>query len=92
MAYARYDRTCPWYVFWESRKGGAADGGSEEERLAIWHKDHRADTPAFSYAAVREMLDRDDLSRVPGYTRGDHGRLRAWMTEFIHDVDADRGA
>lgn len=98
MAYARYGRNCNWYIFWhgtkedserERREGPTPKTG---EVLAIWHCDHRASGPLFTYADVKEMLAHSDFSRIPGYLEADRSTIADCLSEFMHDVDADRSA
>ncbi len=94
MAYARYSRKCDWYIFWYTQ-ANAAPGASaeparkEEEMLAVWHADHRADGPTYSYTQVREMLATGDLSRIPGYTARDRQFLIDGLSKFVSDVDQE---
>jgi hypothetical protein len=97
MAYARYSRTCEWYVFWyttkedDERARRGHPKSKAEETLAIWHSAHRAEGPVFRYAEVTAMLERSDFSRVPGFTDADRGVLREWLSAFVSDVDAEHG-
>jgi hypothetical protein len=85
VAYLRYDRKCEWYIFWNSPRAKA----KEQERVAVWHVDHRAGGPDFSYAEVREMLRADDFSRVPGFSQRDGELVRQALSEFVADVDGE---
>jgi hypothetical protein len=58
--------------------------------LAIWHSDHRARGPEFTYAAVVEMLRSGDFTRIPGYSETDRELLVECLTEFVEDVDGER--
>ena len=90
MAYSRYSRTCDWYVFWESSSDEPVK--KDDERLAIWHVDHRRECPSFSYSEVVLMLSTSDFSQVPGYTDTDHELLASCLKEFVNDVDTERNA
>ncbi len=98
MAYARYDFGCEWYIFWTFSKADAEREQREgrqpktEERLAIWHSDHRAAGPEFSYAEVVEMLGSADFTRIPGFAEVDRKLIVECLTEFVNDVDADRAS
>jgi len=98
MAYARYDRGCDWYIFWESTNADeerAASGSPKpksEQVLAIWHSSHRSVGPSFTYSEVREMLASGDFSRIPGFDESSRSLLLECMTEFIHDVNNDNAA
>jgi len=95
MAYARYGPDSDWYVFWETTKADsdAATAAHPQpkwaEVLAIWHADHRASAPSFTYTQVREMMATSDLSSIPGFDEGSRKLLNACMAEFIHDVDSE---
>lgn len=94
MAYARYGLHSDWHLFWEGTKADsdAAAGHRKSkaaEVLAIWHADHRASTPSFTYAQVREMVASGDFSSIPGFQEGSRDLLRGCMTEFIKDVDSE---
>jgi hypothetical protein len=71
VAYARYDHTCNWYIFWQStradeeRRQAGDPKPKAEEDLAIWLMDHRVAGPTFTYAEVREMLESSDFGRIP---------------------------
>jgi hypothetical protein len=87
MAYQRYSRTSNWYVYWEA----SSVESKEDERLAVWHKDHRASSPTFSYREVLDMLETNNFDRVPGYSTGESDTLRRAFQEFVEDVDAEYG-
>ena len=89
MAYARYGRRCEWYIFWDSANSGNEESGREDQSLAIWHQDHRAEGPHFSYAQVREMLRASDFSAIPGRTSDDDSLLTKCLSEFLRDVDQE---
>ncbi len=94
MAYARYSRNCEWYIFWCTTKERTRRGSSRskaEETLAIWHSEHRARGPLFSYAEVVQMLERSDFSRIPGYTDTDKVAIAQWLSGFVSDVDQAHG-
>ena len=88
MAYARYDRECDWYIFWHSRKGDEQTTRSTQE-LAIWHSDHRAEGPLFTYGEVKDMLSSGDFSRIPGRQPSDDTNLATWLAEFAADVEGE---
>jgi len=98
MAYARYDRDCDWYIFWvvtkadEDRARKGYHNPKEEEQLAIWHTDHRADGPQFSYAAVIEMIGQSNYSRIPGFRESDRHIIEQCLAEFVRDVDEEHDA
>jgi hypothetical protein len=94
VAYLRYGPDSDWYVFWYSDKAEA----DEEERtgrrlpkadtrLAIWHADHRAGGPIFTYSEVRLMLDANDFSRIPGFEPPYLAVLRSALADFVREVD-----
>jgi hypothetical protein len=85
MAYTRYSRECEWYIF---RVDGAATR-RQDERLAVWHADHRATGSEFSYSAVKDMMERSDFTAVPGRQARDDGLLRAAFADFLRDVDGE---
>ena len=91
LAYARYERGCNWYIFWEAsgddQPANQAAGSKEKERLAVWHGDHRKTTPAFTYAQVSQMLAADDFTAIPGFQPRDKDLLRMCLSEFVKDVD-----
>ncbi len=87
MAYARYSRTCPWYVFWYASSTTERD----QERLAIWHVDHHScdERTPFTYAEVVGMLSKSDLTPIVGFTSDQFDFLRPLLEEFLHDVDEE---
>lgn len=91
MAYARYDKDCDWYIFWSSQETENLHNTQtkQSQLLAIWHKDHRADNPVFSYIEINEMLQSKEFSRIPGYTIESKVLIRECLNEFIRDVDTD---
>ena len=97
MAHARYDRNCDWYIFWYStRKDGEREARGnrkprDDETLAIWHGDHRAQGPLFTYAEVCEMLRTVDFSRIPGFAEIDRDLISECLSEFVRDVDEEHG-
>ncbi len=94
MAYLRYGPDSDWYVFWysdraeeEQEERTARKTPKDEARLAIWHSDHQATAPLFTYPQVRQMLDADDFSRIPGFEPSHQPLLRSALAEFARDVD-----
>jgi hypothetical protein len=85
MAYRRYDKTSDWYIFWETSSAKS----KEDERIAVWHKDHRAAAPNFSYREVLAMLEENNFGGVPGFSTRDSDVLRRAFQEFVADVDAE---
>ncbi len=98
MAYARYGRNCEWYIFWYSTKEdaergqGASARPKAEETVAVWHSDHRANGPLFTYAEVSDMVGTSDFSRIPGYSAAHRALIAECLTAFIKEVDNARGA
>ncbi|MGQ0812092.1 MAG: hypothetical protein ACT4OO_12820 [Nitrospiraceae bacterium] len=79
MAYLRYSRDCDWHVFDEGKKGEA------ESSLAVWHKDHEAQSASYTVGMVQKMLESGDYSSIPGY-QPHHKRIlreafEAWLSE-----------
>ena len=62
MAYLRFSSECDWYVFSELREA------EFEERLAVWHKDHKEESPYYSENVIRKMLESGDYSSIPLYS------------------------
>src|SRR5215831_16142956 len=96
MAYLRYGSDSDWHVFRYSDKAEAEEEArtghkvpKTDARLAIWHSDHRAVAPMFTYAQVRSMLDADDFSQVPGFEPSYRDLIRGALSEFVSDVDAE---
>ena len=90
MAYARYSNGCDWYIFWVASDASRR----EDERVAVWHAEHRVNGPEFSYAAVKDMIRRSDFGVVPGRNTSDDALLRVALTAFVEEVErewADRG-
>ena len=87
MAYRRYGRNENWYIYWEASSTEA----KEDERLAVWHVDHRAAKPNFSYGEVLATLGAHNFERVPGYSVRETDILRQAFEEFVEDVDAEYG-
>jgi hypothetical protein len=94
MAYLRYGPDSDWYVFWYSDKAEAQQEArtgrrrpKNESRLAVWHAEHRATGPLFRYPQVREMLDADDFSRIPGFEPSHQSLLKSALAEFARDVE-----
>lgn len=83
MAYARYSRDCSWYIFWADSTATSR----QEERLAVWHADHRDSGSEFPYEAVQDMVRRSDFTGVPGRRAEDDERLREAFSEFLRDVE-----
>jgi len=93
MAYLRYGPDSDWYVFWYSDNSQAGSRlPKNETRLAVWHSDDRETGPLFRYPQVREMLDADDFSRVPGFEPSHRALLRGALAEFARDVDDEYAA
>jgi hypothetical protein len=88
MAYLRYTRTCAWYVFWE-RRAGQEPTTKQDEQLAVWHSNHRAIAPSFSYADVSAMLAAGDFLTIPGFLPADKEVICEALAEFVADVDAE---
>ncbi|TKS61670.1 MAG: hypothetical protein EWM72_00418 [Nitrospira sp.] len=79
MAYLRFSKDCDWYVFDEAQEGAS------ESRLAVWHKDHRAQGASYTAGMIRKMLESGDYSSIPGYQphykRRLHDAFEAWLNE-----------
>jgi hypothetical protein len=79
MAYLRFSEECDWYVFDEGQKGEA------ESRLAVWHKEHKAQGPSYTAGMIRKMLESGDYSVIPGYElhhkRMLHDAFEMWLSE-----------
>ena len=88
MAYERFGRKSPWYIFWEEPKGRKSDR-REEAVLAVWHQDHRSTAPSFKYAEVVAMLESGDYSRIPGYREEHLAIIEPALREFIKDVNEE---
>jgi len=97
MAYARYDKNGGWYIFWyrtkedELQEERVGKKPKAEETLAVWHNEHRADGPLFTYAEVSKMACSGDYSRIPGYSEADRDLLVECFAEFLRDVDEEYG-
>jgi len=91
MAYARYGQDCDWYIFWDASADSdqSIEQGRASQRLAIWHKAHRAKGASFSYLQIAGMLRSRDYSEIPGYTVQAHALISTCLDEFIADVDAE---
>lgn len=96
MAYLRYGQDSDWYVFWYSDKAEAEQEQrtgrklpKAEARLAVWHSDHQASGPVFTYAQVRSMLVTDDFSSIPGFESSHLTVLKSALAEFVRDVDRE---
>jgi len=87
MAYRRYGGKGDWYIYWETSPAKS----KEDKRLAVWHVDHRAFEPNFSYREIKDMLGANDFGRVPGYSTRETDNLRQAFQEFVADVDAEYG-
>ena len=87
MAYRRYGRNGDWYIYWEASTANA----KEDERLAVWHVDHRASAPNFSYREVVDMLGANNFEQVPGYSDREANILRQAFEAFVEDVNAEYG-
>lgn len=79
MAYLRFSPTCDWYVFAEQREGAS------EERLAVWHKDHKAEASSYSEVDIRKMLESGDYSIIPGYQPQYKQLLRPAFETWINE-------
>lgn len=88
MAYLRYSRTCTWYVFWEAR-AGQEPTARQDERIAVWHANHRAIAPSFSYTDASAMLATGDFTAIPGFLPTDREVIHGALAEFVADVDAE---
>ena len=79
MAYLRYSRDCDWHVFDEGKTG------ESESRLAVWHKDHKAQAASYTVSMIQKMLELEDYSSIPGYQPHHRRILReafeAWLSE-----------
>ncbi len=79
MAYLRFSNDCYWYVFDEAQKD------ESESRLAVWHKDHRAQGASYTAGMIRKMLESGDYSSIPGYQlhhkRLLHDAFETWLNE-----------
>lgn len=89
MAYARWDRTSDWYIFWHDSSATARN----EQRLAVWHCRVRPHDFECTYDDVRRMLSSGDFSSVPGYAARYEVEVRSALSSFVEDVDLeyDRG-
>ena len=98
MAYSRYGRTCEWYIFWEhaladeQREQAGEPKPKSEETLAVWHSAHRTKCPLFTYAEVQAMLASSNFGSIPGFHESDTELIANCLSEFVRDVDAERGA
>jgi hypothetical protein len=79
VAYLRFSPTCDWYVFSEEREG------ESEERLAVWHKDHKEERPSYSEILIRKMLESGDYSAIPGYQPQYKQLLRRAFETWINE-------
>ena len=79
MAYLRFSPTCDWYVFAEKREG------ESEERLAVWHKDHKAEASSYFEVDIRKMLESGDYSIIPGYQPQYKQLLRRAFETWINE-------
>lgn len=87
MAYQRYSRQSDWYIFWETSQANTR----EDERLAVWHVNHRAAGHSITYQGARDMLAADDFSRILGFCERDRVVVREAIEEFVTDVDEKYG-
>ena len=94
MAYLRYGPDSDWYVFWYSDKAEAEEEErtgrrrpKADTRLAVWHFEHQAAGPIFTWSEVRSMLDADDFSRIPGFQSSYQAVLRSALSDFVREVD-----
>ena len=93
MAYLRYGPDSDWYVFWYSSEAAAEEERTghrmpkNNTRLAIWHSDHQALGPIFTYSQVRSMLDAEDFSSIPGFKPSHQAVLRTALAAFVREVD-----
>jgi hypothetical protein len=88
MAYSRYSNECNWYIFWE-RSTNTTPSCKEDERLAVWHVDHRKESPSFTFVEVKEMLSQRDYMRIPGYDSGSRVLLEGAFQQFIANVTSE---
>jgi len=79
MAYLLYSKDCEWHVFQEDK------AGQSENRLAVWHKDHKAEGASYTVSMMQKMLELEDYSSIPGYQPHHKRMLRkafeAWLAE-----------
>jgi hypothetical protein len=85
MSYSRFGRYSDWYVY---RKSGARK--LEDETLVVWHVTAGPGRPAteFSHAEVAEMLERNDFSRISGWSPSADDLLREALGGFVGDARA----
>jgi hypothetical protein len=85
MSYSRFGRYSDWYIY---RKSGARM--LEGETLIVWHVTAGPGRTAteFSYAEVFEMLERNDFSRISGWSPSADDLLREALGNFVEDVRA----
>jgi hypothetical protein len=74
MAYARYSRTCEWYIF---ERG--------DSLLAVWHKDFRDLDASFERTEVAAILANDSFALVPGYRPDQKEVLRGAFEAWLQD-------
>jgi len=79
MSYLRISKDCDWHVFDEGQTG------ESENRLAVWHKDHKEERASYTADMIRHMLESGDYSIIPGY-QPHHKRmleevLETWLSE-----------
>ena len=82
MAYSRW-LCSDWYIFWHTSDAKR----KEDEMLAVWYAGIE-DLPVYKYIEIKEMLKKDDFSKIKGYTPKDHAFLREIFEEWIQDVDS----
>jgi hypothetical protein len=59
--------------------------GEPEERLAVWHKDHKEEVPSYSETVIRKMLESGDYSPIPGYQPKYKQLLRRAFETWINE-------
>lgn len=84
MSYSRWGRHSDWYIY---RQSGARSRG--DEVLSVWHVTSAPGAPntEFSYSEVRDMLARNDFSRIRGWSQPADALLREALNAFVRDVD-----
>lgn len=76
MAYLRYSRTCPWYVYEDV-----------SDRLSIQHKNDRM--LLLDADEVRELLTSQSFIRIPGYSPEHHPLLEAAFRQWLAELEKD---
>lgn len=82
MAYSRWSYS-DWYIYWHAGTTG------DEPMLVVWNANvdiHSLPDP-YLRSEIIEMLETDDLSRIPGYTPEDHNYLRRILKEWLDDIE-----